>query len=354
MKKISRREFLTASAVVGAAGLLTACGGSSSSSTAAGSTAASTAGETGSKPVTLIYNEVNPETSLAGQVATKLAEQAKELSGGTITVDVRAGGSLFGAEGDVLEDMTGPAPTVDVTRIAIMSLDNYGVASTRLSNVPYLFAGRKHYWDFCASELGQTMLTDSNTVANLGIEGKCYFEEGFRHFFFSKPVTKLEEMKGLNIRVSTSSLYTEMVKGLGGSPVDIAFSELYTSLGSVCDGAEQPIANYQSNSFYEPAPYMILDGHVMGTGMLIMTDAGWNKLDADQQAAMTQAFANTEAFNKEKSESAEAESRKICEDAGAVFTPVDDLAPWQKACESVIANNIKGLEDMYNEILAMA
>ena len=42
MKIISRRDFLKASAVVGAAGVLTACGGSSAS-TAASSTAASTA-----------------------------------------------------------------------------------------------------------------------------------------------------------------------------------------------------------------------------------------------------------------------------------------------------------------------
>ena len=40
MKMISRRDFLKASAVVGATGVLTACGGSSAS-TAASSTAAS-------------------------------------------------------------------------------------------------------------------------------------------------------------------------------------------------------------------------------------------------------------------------------------------------------------------------
>ena len=42
MKMISRRDFMKASAVVGAAGVLTACGGSSSS-TAASSVAASSA-----------------------------------------------------------------------------------------------------------------------------------------------------------------------------------------------------------------------------------------------------------------------------------------------------------------------
>ena len=43
MKKISRRSFLAVSAALGAAGVLTACGGGTSSSTAA-STATSTAG----------------------------------------------------------------------------------------------------------------------------------------------------------------------------------------------------------------------------------------------------------------------------------------------------------------------
>lgn len=45
MKKISRRSFLSAMGVVGAAAALTACGGSSSS-TAASSTAASTGSST--------------------------------------------------------------------------------------------------------------------------------------------------------------------------------------------------------------------------------------------------------------------------------------------------------------------
>ena len=44
MKKISRRDFLAASAAVGAAGVLTACGGSSSTAAStAGSAAASSA-----------------------------------------------------------------------------------------------------------------------------------------------------------------------------------------------------------------------------------------------------------------------------------------------------------------------
>ena len=51
MKMISRRDFMKASAVVGATGVLTACGGSSASSTSTASSAAasSAAGKGGKK-----------------------------------------------------------------------------------------------------------------------------------------------------------------------------------------------------------------------------------------------------------------------------------------------------------------
>ena len=99
MKKISRRSFLAASAALGAAGVLTACGGGSSSTaastatSAAGSTAAS--GDASADPaVTLVYAEVNPLDTIVGQTASYFKEQVESLSGGSITIDLQASGVL--------------------------------------------------------------------------------------------------------------------------------------------------------------------------------------------------------------------------------------------------------------------
>lgn len=352
MKKISRREFLAASAAVSAAGVLAACGGSSSSAPAANTPAGNDA--PAAAPVTLIWNEVNPETSIAGRVGLFMSQKAEELSGGSIKIDVRAGGSLYGTEADVIDDMSSPAPTVDCARMAIQTMDNYSVPSTRVTNVPYVFQGDEHFWKFAASDIGTQILTDPDTVGGLGFVGKAYFAEGFRSFFFAKEVTDMAGMAGLNIRVSNSNLYVGLVKALGANPVDVAFAELYQSLGGVCDGGEQPIANYEANSFYEPAPYMLLDEHVLGSGMLVITNIAWDKLSDDQKAAMEQAFKATEDYNKEILADAIAASRKVCEDAGVVFTEVPDKQPWIDACASVIAENTAGVEDVYNAIVALA
>ena len=90
MKMISRRDFMKASAVVGAAGVLTACGGSSSStaasSTAASSAAASSEAATGSANVgvciyqfadnfmTLYRTDLNDQNTQTEQINTFLQQ----------------------------------------------------------------------------------------------------------------------------------------------------------------------------------------------------------------------------------------------------------------------------------------
>lgn len=51
--------------------------------------------------VTLSYAEVNSETSLMGMTAQKFKEEVERLSGGSVEIQIYAGG-VFGAEGDVL------------------------------------------------------------------------------------------------------------------------------------------------------------------------------------------------------------------------------------------------------------
>ncbi len=88
-------------------------------------------------------------------------------------------------------------------------------------------------------------------------------DEGARNFFTTKkPITKLEDMKGLKIRVQNSQMMLDTISALGASPTPIAYAELYTALQTgVVDGAENPPASYFSNKFYEVAPNYVLDGH---------------------------------------------------------------------------------------------
>ena len=360
MKKISRRSFLAAAGVSAAALALTACGGSSNSTAAstATSAAASTApagdaAAAASDPkVTLVYAEVNPLDTIVGQTGSHFKEKVEELTGGSVVVDVQASGVL-GSENDVLDAILGGSTSIDISRISAFALTSYGCNKSKLLSIPFTFENRAHFWNFANSELAPEFLNEPQELG-LPVRGIFYGEEGFRHFFTVKPVSGIADFKGLKLRVSNDPVMNGMVEGLGANPTVVSFGELYSALQTgVVDGAEQPIANYKSNDFPEVANNLILDGHTLGAVQAVITDNAWNKLTENQQAAVMEAAADTQAFNADLSESAENKVLDELKSSGCNVVDVPDKTPWQEACAKVISENTSDQAELYQQLLDM-
>ena len=359
MKKISRRSFLAASAALGAAGVLTACGGGSSSSTAA-STATSAAGSTAASgdasadpAVTLVYAEVNPLDTIVGQTASYFKEQVESLSGGSITIDLQASGVL-GSENDVLDNILAGGDTIDLSRISAFALTSYGCKKSMLLSLPYTFVSRDHWWKFANSDLAPDFLNEPQELG-LPVRGVFYGEEGFRHFFTVDPVSGIGDLAGMKLRVSNDPVMNGLVEGLGATPTIVSFNELYSALQTgVVDGAEQPIANYASNAFPEVANNLILDGHTLGAVQVVITDNAWNKLTANQQNVIMEAGKAAQEFNAGLSEDEENRVLEELKAEGCNVVDVPDKTVWQEACAQVITDNTAGLEDLYQQLVDMA
>lgn len=347
---------------------LVACGGSSGTpaatdnnttnttdtNTPADSTTAPAAGDVANDPhVTLVYAEVNPIDSFIGQVATAFKDKAEELSGGSITIDIQAGGVL-GSENDVLDSIMSGSNQIDISRISVFALNSFGVKKTVLCTLPFTFASREHFWKFANSDLAKEFLNEPQEIG-LPVRGIFFGEEGFRHFFTREPVSGIEDLKGMKLRVSNDPIMNGLVEGLGASPTVVSFGELYSALNSgVCDGAEQPIGNYKSNAFDEVAPNVILDGHTLGAVQVIVTDTGWNKLTPAQQDVIMQAAAYAQQFNQQLMEGAEEKVLTELKSEGVNIVEVTDKTPWANAVKDVVSQYTTGdLGDLYNQIQAM-
>ena len=308
------------------------------------------AGEPVGPAVTLVMAEVNPLDTIVGQTDTAFKEKVEELSGGSITVDLQASGVL-GSENDVLDTMLGGGGTIDMSRISAFALTSYGAEKSVLLSVPYTFVNREHFWKFADSELAPEFLMEPHDNG-LGVRGLFYGEEGFRHFFTVKPVNALEDLKGMKLRVSSDPVMVGTVESFGANATVVAFTELYSALQTgVVDGAEQPIANYKSNAFPEVAPNLILDGHQLGLIEIVITNDAWDKLTEAQQACVTAAADYAADFNANLSASKEAEVLDELKADGVNVVEVEDKTPWQDAVKDVVANAIKGNEDLYQKIL---
>lgn len=360
MKKISRRSFLAAAGVSAAALALTACGGSGNSTAAStASSAAASAAPAGdaaaaaSDPkVTLVYAEVNPLDTIVGQTGSHFKEKVEELTGGSVVVDVQASGVL-GSENDVLDAILGGSTSIDISRISAFALTSYGCNKSKLLSIPFTFENRAHFWNFANSELAPEFLNEPQELG-LPVRGIFYGEEGFRHFFTVKPVSGIADFKGLKLRVSNDPVMNGMVEGLGANPTVVSFGELYSALQTgVVDGAEQPIANYKSNAFPEVANNLILDGHTLGAVQAVITDNAWNKLTENQQAAVMEAAADTQAFNADLSETAEKKVLDELKSSGCNVVDVPDKTPWQEACAKVISENTSDQAELYQKLLDM-
>lgn len=357
MKKKLISTLLTVATVVS----MTACGVSAPETPAAQPAAdaqasdaapADAAAEPAKDAITLVMAEVNPLDSISGMTDAKFKEEVEKRSNGSIIIDLQAN-QVLGAEQDVLDTMLGGGGTIDLARISAFSLTSYGGESSMLLSLPYTFVSRDHFWNFATSDLAKQFLLEPSENGS-GVRGLFYGEEGFRHFFTTKEISGIDSLKGLKLRVSNDPVMNGLVEGLGASPTVVAFTELYGALQTgVVDGAEQPIANYASNSFNEVAGNMILDGHTLGAIQVIITDDAWNKLSEEQQNVLIEAGKVASEYNRQISEEKENEVLEALKAEGTTIVEVTDVTPWQEAVKPVVEENTKGLEDLYQKIVDM-
>lgn len=302
--------------------------------------------------ITLVYAEVNPLDTIAGQTAKAFKEKVEELSNGTIVIDIQHSGVL-GSENEVLSAMLEGSRTIDMARISAFAMTNYGGEKSKLLSLPYTFVSREHFWNFATSNLAEEFLLEPHESGS-GIRGLFYGEEGFRHFFATKPMNDIEDLAGMNIRISEDPVMASLVESLGATPTEVSFGELYFALSrNEVDGAEQPIANYKSNAFNEVAGNLILDGHTLGAIQVIITDNAWEMLTKEQQEILMQAGEYASEYNHTISKEAENQVLEELKKSGCNVVEVTDKTPWKEAVKDLIAEQIVGMEELYQQILDM-
>lgn len=302
--------------------------------------------------ITLVYAEVNPLNTIAGQTAKAFKEKVEALSEGTICIDVQHS-AVLGSEYEVLESMLDGNSTIDLARISAFALTNYGGEKSKLLSLPYTFADREHFWNFAESDLAKEFLLEPHENGS-GVRGLFYGEEGFRHFFSTEPLKGVEDLKDKAIRVSEDPVMVGLVECLGAIPKEVAFGDLYTALSRAeVEGAEQPLSNYQSNAFDEVAGNIILDGHTLGAIQVIITDAAWEMLTEEQQQILVEAGAYASEQNRILSEQMEQEVLTQLLATGCVVEEVLDNSTWREAVAPLIEKEIVGMEELYQQILDM-
>ncbi len=122
------------------------------------------------------------------------------------------------------------------------------------------------------------------------------------NLYLTKPI-KTADLRGFNIRVSP--MYLQLVKGLGGNPVVIPPTEVYTALErKVVDGYGWPAIGIREWGWEKHTKYIVEPSFYSGPHPIVMNLKTWNGLaqkfkDVINQAAM-EAEKKTVAFYEEE------------------------------------------------------
>ena len=161
---------------------------------------------------------------------------------------------------------------------------------------------------------------------------------GQRHLLAIKPVHTPADLNGLKIRSQPAEISMATVEGLGGTPVPLAFSEIFEALNNkVVDGEENPLNTIYNAKHHEtPAKYISLTGHTSTLTMYTMNYGVWNSLTEYQQKVLTEtAHEAFTYYNEVLYPEATQEALDAFASDGAVVNEDVVIAAFKESCKSV-------------------
>ena len=155
-------------------------------------------------------------------------------------------------------------------------------------DAPFLFRDLDH-WNKVLDQDGLAPLAkDVEEKADVMLIG--YAGGGTRNLIVNKPITNIEELQGLPIRVMGAPIQTQIFEAIKAAPSVIAYSEVYNAIQTgVIDAAENEAAGIEQMKFYEVGPHIALTKHAITVRPIGFSGKTFRKLPADLQECIRSA-----------------------------------------------------------------
>ena len=221
--------------------------------------------------------------AIAGDI---FADKLKELSKGTMIIDQYPGAQL-GQEPQVLQLMK--AGDIE---FCISAAANAATLSPQagVMSLHFLFRNEDHLKKALADPQVVTAVKAMIEETVQGGHVLALITLGFRDMYSKKEIRKVEDMKGLKVRVQATATEDTMFPAYGAQTVHMPFGNVYTSLQTgVVDVAENGVNVYLVNKHYEVAPVLSMTEHEANNNFIWISDKLWKSLSDEQKKWVTAA-----------------------------------------------------------------
>jgi TRAP-type transport system periplasmic protein len=224
-----------------------------------------------------------------------------------------------------------------------------------LMDMPFLFRDLDH-WNKVLDQDGLAPIADDIAEkADVLVIG--YAGGGTRNVLANRPITNVEELADLPIRVQGAPIQTRIFEAIGAAPTVIAYSEIYNAIQTgVIDAAENEAAGVAQMKFYEVAPEVALTEHAITVRPLCFSGKTFEGLPEDLQVAILKAGKEAGAYGREIESSEDAGKLAQMEKDGLLTTHAfegrDELLELAEPVKKAYAEELGALE-VYEAINAI-
>nr|WP_315231032.1 TRAP transporter substrate-binding protein [uncultured Albidiferax sp.] len=290
------------------------------------------------------------EQSNQGRAAKVLAEAVEKASGGKMKLRA-IGAAALGPDTQMQQALVGGAQEMMVGSTATL----VGITKEMaLWDTPFLFNNAQEADAVLDGPIGQKVMAK---LQEKGLVGLVYWENGFRNLTNNKrPITKLEDMDGVKLRVMQNEVFLNSFKSLGANAIPLPFSELFSALETkAVDGQENPFNTIVSSKFYEVQKYLSVTNHVYSPWIVLASKKWWDGLSKDEQKVLLDAAKTSRDFERKDTRD---EAAKALADLKSKGMQINELAPAETArmrdkltkVNALVATNV-GME-LWNETQA--
>jgi TRAP-type C4-dicarboxylate transport system substrate-binding protein len=211
-------------------------------------------------------------------------------------------------------------------------------------DAPFLFRDLAHWNKVLDRDLLKPIADEIAKRADVMLIG--YAGGGTRNIFANKPVTNLEEMKSLKIRVQGAPIWSRTFAAIGMSPTVIAYNEVYNAIqNGVIAAGENEAAGVEQMKFFEVAPNLAMTKHAITIRPLAFSGKTFRNLPAELQSCVIKAGKEAGAHGRTIESSEDAAKLDALEKAGKLKQiTFKDRDAMKKLVDPVLAAYAKEIE----------
>lgn len=261
---------------------------------------------------------------------TGASDKIKEKTGGKVDIQIYPNGELSSYQ-DGVESVIAGAPYIFYSSPGQFS--DY-VPNFAALQAPFLYGSFEEYSALMDTEV-ITKLKEEAEVAGIHTLS-LNFVSGFRNLLTDYPVSSVEDIKNLKIRVPGNPVFVKPFELMESNPSSINWSETYTSLQQgVVDAIEGTSNNIYNAKMYEVKKIVTETAHIIDLSGVFIGTKYWETLPVEYQQIITEEIANAEVVQNDLAKKADLEFKQKLIDEGVTFNEVDKSS-FQEATKSII------------------